>query len=296
LLIKLGREVGSNNFSLYGQENNGSTWALARMNMFLHEMDNADIEWGDTINNHKLLEGEQLMKFHIVAANPPFSLDKWGAEDAMADQYNRFHRGVPPKSKGDFAFVTHMIETAYEDVGRIGVIVPHGVLFRGSSEGKIREQLIKENLLEAVIGLPANLFYGTGIPASILIFNKGKGDNKDVLFIDASREYESGKNQNSLREDKDIKHIVDTYKAFKAAASLKTEEGSVVEDKYAYRASLKEIEENDFNLNIPRYVDTFEEEEPVDITATQKEISRLKSELKDVETQMENYLKELNLI
>ena len=296
LLVKLGREVGSNNFSLYGQENNGSTWALARMNMFLHELDNADIEWGDTINNPKLLEGDQLMKFHIVAANPPFSLAKWGAEDAMADQYNRFHRGVPPKSKGDFAFVTHMIETAYEDIGRVGVIVPHGVLFRGSSEGKIREQLIKENLLEAVIGLPANLFYGTGIPAAILIFNKGKGNNKDVLFIDGSREYESGKNQNSLREDKDIKHIVGIYNAFKAAGPLKTEEGSVVEDKYAYRATLKEIEENDYNLNIPRYVDTFEEEAPIDIGITQTEITRLKSELAGVEAQMENFLKELNLI
>ncbi len=293
LLIKLGREVGSNNFSLYGQENNGSTWALARMNMFLHELDNATIEWGDTINNPKLLEGDQLMKFDIVAANPPFSLDKWGADDASADQYNRFHRGIPPKSKGDYAFITHMIETTYEDTGRVGVIVPHGVLFRGSSEGKIREQLINENLLEAVIGLPANLFFGTGIPAAILIFNKGKGDNKDVLFIDASREYEAGKNQNRLREEKEIKHIVDTYKAFKNSAPLRTDEGAVVEDKYAYRASIKEIEENDYNLNIPRYVDTFEEETSVDIPAIQTEISRLKTELADVENQMLEYLKEL---
>lgn len=296
LLIKVAKEVGSNNFSLYGQENNGSTWALARMNMFLHEMDNADIEWGDTLNNPRLLEGDQLMKFHIVVANPPFSLDKWGADNALADQYNRFHRGTPPKSKGDYAFVTHMIETTYEDVGKTGVIVPHGVLFRGSSEGKIREQLIKENLLEAVIGLPANLFFGTGIPAAILIFNKGKGDNTDVLFIDASREYQEGKNQNRLREDKDIKHIVDTYKAFKAAAPLTTEEGAVMEEKYAYRATLKEIEENDYNLNIPRYVDTFEEEAPIDIATTQAEITRLKSELAGVEAQMETYLKELNLI
>lgn len=296
LLIKVAREVGTNNFSLYGQENNGSTWALARMNMFLHEMDNADIEWGDTLNNPRLLEGDQLMKFHIVVANPPFSLDKWGADNALADQYNRFHRGTPPKSKGDYAFITHMIETTYEDVGKTGVIVPHGVLFRGSSEGKIREQLIKENLLEAVIGLPANLFFGTGIPAAILIFNKGKGDNKDVLFIDASREYQEGKNQNRLREDKDIKHIVDTYKAFKSAAPLTTEEGAVMEEKYAYRATLKEIEENDYNLNIPRYVDTFEEEAPIDIAATQAEITRLKSELAGVEAQMETYLKELNLI
>lgn len=293
LLIKVAREVGGNNFSLYGQENNGSTWALARMNMFLHEMDNADIEWGDTLNNPRLLEGDQLMKFHIVVANPPFSLDKWGADNALADQYNRFHRGVPPKSKGDYAFITHMIETTYEDVGKTGVIVPHGVLFRGSSEGKIREQLIKENRLEAVIGLPANLFFGTGIPAAILIFNKGKGDNKDVLFIDASREYQEGKNQNRLREDKDIKHIVDTYKAFKAAATLTTEEGAVIEEKYAYRATLKEIEENDYNLNIPRYVDTFEEEAPIDIATTQAEIKRLKGELETVENKMDEYLKEL---
>ena len=293
LLIKMGREVGSNNFSLYGQENNGSTWALARMNMFLHEFDNATIEWGDTINNPKLLEGDRLMKFHIVGANPPFSLDKWGAEDALADQYNRFHRGVPPKSKGDFAFITHMIETTYEDIGRVGVIVPHGVLFRGSTEGKIREQLIKENLLEAVIGLPANLFFGTGIPAAILIFNKAKGDNKDVLFIDASREFESGKNQNKLREDKDIVHIVDTYKAFKEATSLPTDEGAIIIDKYAYRASLKEIADNDYNLNIPRYVDTFEEEAPVEIAATQTEIIRLKNELLTVENKMNEYLKEL---
>ena len=293
LLVKVAREVGSNNFSLYGQENNGSTWALARMNMFLHEMDNADIEWGDTLNNPRLLEGDQLMRFHIVVANPPFSLDKWGADNALADQYNRFHRGVPPKSKGDYAFITHMIETTYEDVGKTGVIVPHGVLFRGSSEGRIREQLIKENLLEAVIGLPANLFFGTGIPAAILIFNKGKGNNKDVLFIDASREYQEGKNQNRLREDKDIKHIVDTYKAFRAAAPLSTEEGAVIEDKYAYRATLKEIEENDYNLNIPRYVDTFEEEAPIDIATTQAEIARLKGELATVENKMDEYLKEL---
>lgn len=292
LLIKVAKEVGSNNFSVYGQENNGSTWALARMNMFLHEMDNADIEWGDTINNPRLLEGDQLMKFHIVVANPPFSLDKWGADNALADQFNRFHRGVPPKSKGDYAFITHMIETTYEDIGKVGVIVPHGVLFRGSSEGKIREQLIKENLLEAVIGLPANLFFGTGIPAAILIFSKGKGSNKDVLFIDASREFQEGKNQNRLRVE-DMKHIVDAYRAFKSARPLKTTEGAVIEDKYAYRATVKEIEENDYNLNIPRYVDTFEEEEQVDIAATQDEINRLKGELVEVERKMNEYLKEL---
>lgn len=290
LLIKVGKEVGSNNFSLYGQENNGSTWALARMNMFLHEMDNATIEWGDTLNNPKLLEGDQLRRFDIVVANPPFSLDKWGAESAAADHFNRFHRGIPPKSKGDYAFISHMIEIAYADTGRVGVIVPHGVLFRGSSEGKIREQLIKENLLEAVIGLPANLFFGTGIPAAILIFNKGKRENTDVLFIDASREFESGKNQNKLRTQ-DIAKIIATYKNFQNNLALNENGGGA--EKYAYRATLKEIEENDYNLNIPRYVDTFEEEEPVDIAETQQEIEKLKAELSEVEKEMAVYLREI---
>lgn len=294
LLIKLAKEVGSENFSLYGQEVNGSTWALARMNMFLHEIDNAVIEWGDTLNNPRLLEGDALMKFHIVAANPPFSLDKWGAENAITDQYNRYHRGIPPKSKGDYAFISHMIETTYEDIGRVGVIMPHGVLFRGSSEGKIRQQLIEENLLEAVIGLPANLFFGTGIPAAILIFNKAKDNNKDVLFIDASKGFETGKNQNKLREG-DITRIVKTYKSFKQVPPLTTDEGIVVEDKFAYRATFKEISDNDFNLNIPRYVDTFEEEEEVNIRAVQNEITRLEEELKEVQQEMNNYLKELDI-
>ena len=292
LLIKVAKEVGSNNFSLYGQENNGSTWALCRMNMFLHELDQADIEWGDTLNNPKLLEGDQLRKFNVVVANPPFSLDKWGAENASIDQYNRFHRGIPPKSKGDYAFISHMIETAYEDVGKVGVIVPHGVLFRGSSEGVIRKQLIEENYLDAVIGLPANLFFGTGIPAAILLFNKGRGKRKDVLFIDASQSYEAGKNQNNLRQT-DIDKIVSTYKAYKTTKPLTGDEGEIMEEKYAYRATAKEIRDNDYNLNIPRYVDTFEEEEPVDIKATQVEINRLKGELAVVEKKMGEYLQEL---
>lgn len=292
LLIKASKEVGSNNFSLYGQEINGSTWALARMNMFLHEIDNATIEWGDTLNNPRLIEGDSLMKFNVVVANPPFSLDKWGADNATADQYARFHRGVPPKSKGDYAFISHMIETTYQDNGRVGVIMPHGALFRGSSEGKIRKQLIDENLLEAVIGLPANLFFGTGIPACILIYNRTKGKNKDVLFIDASSQFEAGKNQNRLR-DSDIEKILNTYLEFKGGDPLDSDEGVIVEDKYAYRATLKEIQENDYNLNIPRYVDTFEEEEPVDIAATQQSIAELKKELASVEQKMESYLKEL---
>lgn len=279
LLLKVAKEVGSKNVSLNGQEVNGGTWALARMNMFLHDMDNATIEWGDTINHPKLVENDTLMKFDIVVANPPFSLDKWGAENATADRYNRFHRGVPPKSKGDYAFITHMIETLNEQ-GRAGVVLPHGVLFRGSSEGKIRKQLIEENLLKAVIGLPANLFFGTGIPASILIFDKDKGDNTEVLFIDASSEFENGKNQNVLRPE-DLDKIYQTYSNWETL------------DKYSYVAKRAEIEENDYNLNIPRYVDTFEEEAPVDIAATQLEIARLKKDLAGVEGEMATYLTEL---
>lgn len=290
LLIKAGMEVGSENFSLYGQEVNGSTWALAMMNMFLHSFDSATIRWGDTLRNPKLKEGDALMKFDTVVANPPFSLDKWGADEAADDTYNRFWRGVPPKSKGDWAFISHMIETAYEGRGKVGVVVPHGVLFRGASEGRIRQQTIEENLLEAVIGLPSNLFYGTGIPAAIVIFNKGK-KTKNVLFIDASKEFESGKNQNILRE-KDIEHAVSTYRRF-VDEELKP---GVVEDKYAYVASPEEIKENDYNLNIPRYVDTFEEEEEVDIKAVQAEITALETELKTVQEKMDAYLKELELI
>ncbi len=300
LLIKAGEEVGSDNFSLYGQEANGSTWALAVMNMFLHGFDKATIRWGDTIRNPKLKEGDALMKFDTVVANPPFSLDKWGkvedkdgektviSWDPETDKYQRFWRGTPPKSKGDWAFISHMIETAYEGKGKVGVVVPHGVLFRGASEGKIRQKTIEENILEAVIGLPANLFFGTGIPAAILIFNRGKVNNTNVLFIDASKQYESAKNQNKLR-DTDIAHIVDTYRQFNEG-KLPT---GIVEDKFSYVATFEEIQEKDFNLNIPRYVDTFEEEAEVNIAEVQKEIDKLEVELKSVQIEMDKYLKEL---
>jgi len=300
LLIKAGEEVGSDNFSLYGQEANGSTWALAVMNMFLHGFDNATIRWGDTIRNPKLKEGDALMRFDTVVANPPFSLDKWGKSDDKeenkssdsfdpeTDQYNRFWRGTPPKSKGDWAFISHMIETTYEGRGKVGVVVPHGVLFRGSSEGKIRQKTIEENILEAVIGLPANLFFGTGIPAAILIFNKGKVDNTNVLFIDASKQYDSAKNQNKLSENH-INHIVETYRNFNEGKLP----AGIAEDKFSYVGTFEEIKENDFNLNIPRYVDTFEEEEVVDIAAVQLEINKLEVELTEVQAEMKRFLEEL---
>ena len=285
LLIRVAKEVKddsgkpSKNFSLFGQESNGSTWALCRMNMFLHEQDAARIEWCDTITNPKLVEDDKLMKFNVVVANPPFSLDKWGADIAGHDPHGRFWRGIPPKSKGDYAFITHMVETALADDGRIGVIVPHGVLFRGGSEGLIRQKLIEENLLEAVVGLPTNLFFGTGIPAAILIFHKGRKAT-DVLFIDASREFADDKKQNRLRSQ-DIEKIVSTYEKFKSVP------------KYTYRAKHSEIEGNEFNLNIPRYVDTSEEEIEIDIAALQTEIEGLEAELAKTRKEMSRFLKEL---
>ena len=284
LLMKCGRKVVSNHnskeYALYGQEAIGSTWSLAKMNMFLHGEDNHTIEWGDTIRNPKLLDKNgDLMLFDIVTANPPFSLDKWGYEQAENDKFDRFRRGLPPKTKGDYAFILHMIETLKPVTGRMGVVVPHGVLFRGSSEGKIREKLINENLLDAVLGLPEKLFYGTGIPAAILIFKKQKSDDS-VLFIDASREFKSGKNQNNLTED-NIAKIIATYRA---RASV---------DKYAYLATLQEIKDNDYNLNIPRYVDTFEEEAEIDLVAVRAEREQLKTQLAELEVQMAKYLEEL---
>ncbi|MCE7914558.1 MAG: type I restriction-modification system subunit M [Nitrosomonas sp. PRO4] len=284
LLMKCGRKVrdrfNSKKYALYGQEAIGSTWSLAKMNMFLHGEDNHKIEWGDTIRNPKLLDKNGgLMHFDIVTANPPFSLDKWGQDEAEHDPFGRFRRGIPPKTKGDYAFILHMIETLKPRTGRMGVVVPHGVLFRSSSEGKIRQQLIEENLLDCVIGLPEKLFYGTGIPAAILIFKKDKPDNS-VLFIDASCEFRAGKNQNLLTAE-NIDKIVTTYRTRESV------------DKYSYLASLKEIQENDYNLNIPRYVDTFEEEEEVDLMAVRTERVALKAQLAALETEMDAYLKEL---
>jgi type I restriction enzyme M protein len=278
LLIKLVQQVPDRNYSVFGQESNGSTWALCKMNMFLHDIDNARIEWGDTIKNPKLTEDDKLMKFDVVAANPPFSLKKWGVKEAEHDPFNRFWRGIPPKTKGDYGFITHMVESLNEH-GRMVVVVPHGVLFRGSREAKIREQFIKENLLDAVIGLPEQLFFGTGIPAALLVFNKNR-DHDKVLFIDASREYRDGKKQNKLREQ-DLEKISQTYRDYETI------------DKYSYVARPEELEENEFNLNIPRYVDTFEEEEEVDIPAVQYEIEQLEQELAEVRSEMDEYLKEL---
>ena len=262
LLLEAARAVGSNDYALYGMEVNGSTWALARMNMFLHGVDSARIEWCDTLTSPALVDGNRLMKFHVVVANPPFSLDKWGAEEAKDDRFGRFWRGLPPKSKGDYAFITHMIESAIEKEGRVAVVVPHGVLFRSGAEGRIRRKLIEDNLLDTVVGLPANLFPSTSIPVAVLVFNRGRekggplSARKDILFVDASGDFQPGKNQNILLDE----HIT---KILAAVGERKDHE------KYAHLATVEEVAGNAFNLNIPRYVDTYEEEEEIDIVAVE---------------------------
>ena len=288
LLIDTAHEIGTKNYRVYGQEKNGSTLGLAKMNMFLHHIDDAVLEWGDTIRNPRLLRNNALMKFDRVVANPPFSLDKWGADDVTSDSYGRFVRGIPPKSKGDWAFVLHMIETAKNQEGRVVVVVPHGVLFRSASEGRIRKQVIQENLLDAVIGLPEKLFSTAAIPVALLVFDRRreKGGNlenrTDVLFVDASKEFESGRNQNIMTPD-NIAHILETVENRKEV------------EKLAHLATPEEIEENDYNLNIPRYVDTFEEEEEIDLVAIQKEIDNLDQQLTETRIHLHNHLKKLEI-
>nr|VFJ97299.1 MAG: type I restriction enzyme M protein [Candidatus Kentron sp. H]VFJ97795.1 MAG: type I restriction enzyme M protein [Candidatus Kentron sp. H]VFK03242.1 MAG: type I restriction enzyme M protein [Candidatus Kentron sp. H] len=288
LLVEAAREVENRNFALFGMEVNGSTWALARMNMFLHGMDSARIEWCDALTSPALVENDRLMKFNVVVANPPFSLDKWGYDEAGHDRYNRFFRGIPPKSRGDYAFISHMIEAAIEKGGRVAVVVSHGVLFRGGAEGRIRRRLVEENLLDAVIGLPANLFLTTNIPVAILIFDRtrekgGINEKKnEVMFIDASREYVSVKNQNTLTSEH-IEKIVTTYGERRNR------------DKYANAVTVEEIIRNDCNLSIPRYVDTFEEEEEVDISQAQQTIRELEEELREVRGEMAELLWKLGV-
>lgn len=300
LLLKAYRKVPSGKVAIYGQELNAQTWALCTMNMFLHGVDDARIWQGDTLSNPQNIEDDALMKFQCVVANPPFSLDKWDSgflSDAVVDAkgkkqekmkaeldpWKRFDWGVPPASKGDYAFVLHMLSSLDAESGRMAIVLPHGVLFRGASEGKIRRQLVELNLLDAVIGLPANLFYGTGIPACILVFKKNR-TRRDVLFIDASGEgnYEKDKNQNRLR-DSDIARIVSAYEAREDR------------EKFSHVATFDEIKENDFNLNIPRYVDTFEEEEPIDLEEVKRNIDSIEEELKVVKAQVAKYMEELGL-
>ena len=269
------------NLTLDGQEKNLSTWAICKMNMLLHGLPDARIEKGDTIRDPKLVDEGELLLYDRVIANPPFSLSEWGREVAESDGYGRFRFGVPPKTKGDLAFVQHMV-AVLNGTGRLGVVMPHGVLFRGSAEGKIRERLLKKDLFEAVIGLASNLFYGTGIPASILVLNRDKpvARKGTVLFIDASREFEEGSNQNYLR-DEDIKRISNTFHAYADV------------DQFARVVPVTEIEQNDWNLNISRYVDTSEEEERIDVGEAVRKLRDLEQKRATAEATMNRYLVEL---
>lgn len=279
--VDAGRD-GQRNVMPFGQEINGATWALCKMNMFLHGLDRAKIERGDTIRSPELVEHDALMRFNVVVANPPFSLDKWGHDGAGTDRYGRFHRGVPPRSRGDWAFISHMIESLDKVDGRLGVVVPHGVLFRGASEKLIRTAVLKENLIDGIIGLPANLFYGVGIPAALLFLRHGRRADEGVFFIDASRDFEKGKNQNILRPE-DLDRIADAW------------ERRAEVPRYAHLASMDEIEANDFNLNVSLYVDTFEEEAAVDLAALKREIALLDERLAETRTELDSALRELGL-
>ena len=269
------------NLTLHGQEKNLGTWAICKMNMLLHGLPDARIEKGDTIRDPKLVDEGELLLYDRVIANPPFSLDEWGRDVAASDGYGRFRFGVPPKTKGDLAFVQHMVAVLNAS-GRLGVVMPHGVLFRGSTEGKIRQGLLQDDLFDAVIGLAPNLFYGTGIPASILVLNRNKPleRRQQVMFINASGEFEEGSNQNRLR-DQDIDRIGKTFRAYADV------------DRYARVVAVAEIEQNDWNLNISRYVDTSEEQERIDVGEAVRRLQALERERAAAEAVMNRYLSEL---
>ncbi len=278
LILRIGKECEVLNF--YGQELNRTTYNLCRMNMILHDVHYSrfDIKLEDTLEypQHNKLEAE------AVVANPPFSA-KWSANQLFMtdDRFSEYGK-LAPSSKADYAFIQHMIYHLAEN-GVMAVIMPHGVLFRGAAEGHIRKYLIEEkNYLDAVIGLPANIFFGTSIPTCILVFKKCREQPDDILFIDASQHFEKVKTQNHLR-DEDVDRIVDTYSK------------RVSIDKYSYVAGLEEVRENDYNLNIPRYVDTFEEEEPVDIVEVAGELVALEANMKKTDEAIAGFCKELNI-
>lgn len=277
LLIKASKKVKYN--TVCGQELNTTTYNLARMNMFLHGVNyrKFNIKQGNTLTNDKF--GDE--QFDVIVANPPFGV-KWEADaiDLNADERFSRYGKLAPKSKGEYAFIQTMVHHLAEN-GTLATVVPHGVLFRGAAEKTIRQYMIeKENILDAVIGLPSNLFYGTGIPAAILVFKKNRTTD-DIIFIDASNEFEKVKTQNILTEE-NLQKIVKTY-----------EERATIE-KYSQKVELSEIIENDYNLNIPRYVDTFEEEEPIDIIEVSKEYSELVAQEKQIREDLLNQLEDLN--
>jgi type I restriction enzyme M protein len=271
--------------SLYGQEINLNTWAICKMNLFLHGIDDAEVLKGDTLRvpRHLQTEGSKsIKKFDRVLANPPFSLKSWGMEVWEAgDPYSRDKYGCPPQSYGDLAFVQHMI-ASLKPQGKLGVVLPHGILFRGGSEGRIREGILKDDLVEAVIGLSPNLFYGTGIPACVLIINKDKPAVRrgKVLFIHGAEEMVPGKNQNNL-SDQNVAKLVGAFKAYRN------------EERFSRIVDLDEIKGNDWNLNIARYVDSTEPEEQIDVAEEYKKLKELTAKRNEAEAKMEAHLKEL---
>ena len=281
LLLRVAREVKDvSNF--YGQEMNRTTYNLARMNMILHGVHyrQFDIKQEDTLEHPQHLND---MPFEAIVANPPFSAN-WSANPLFLndDRFSQYGK-LAPSSKADFAFVQHMIYHLAEN-GTMAIVLPHGVLFRGAAELHIRKYLIEQkNYLDAVIGLPANIFYGTSIPTCILVFKKCKEDPEHILFIDASKEFEKVKNQNMLREEH-INKIVETFR------------NRTVIEKYSHLATLQEVADNDYNLNIPRYVDTFEAEEEIDIQAVMQEIKSLEAKRAELDKEIDVYFKALGLI
>ena len=279
LLLRVAREV-EHVGDYYGQEMNRTTYNLARMNMILHGVHyrNFDLKQEDTLERPQ----HEGMKFEAVVANPPFSA-KWSAnalflEDDRFSQYGK----LAPKSKADFAFIQHMLHHLDEN-GAMAVVAPHGVLYRGAAEGTIRRYLIEQqNWLDAVIGLPANIFYGTSIPTSILVFKKCREHPDDVLFIDASAHFEKQKNQNVLLPEH-IDKVVSAYRQ------------RTVEEKYSAVVPLSEIAENDYNLNIPRYVDIYEEEEPVDLAAVTTELSQLEADMSEINDTIRGFCADLGI-
>lgn len=269
---------------LYGQEINIGTYAIAKINMFLHGLDSADIQRGDTLADPKYTNPDgSLQKFDICVANPPYSIKEYEHEIFRSDKHGRVSGyEAPPVKNADFAFVLHMIKSMNEN-GRAGIVLPHGVLFKSDVSSRIREQLIKNDLIEAVIAMPAKLFYGVGISVVILIFNKNKAeDHKNkILIIDAERDYEEGKKQNRLRK-KDIERIVFTFENYKDV------------EKYARVVDMKEIEDNEFNLNVKRYVDNSDEEEIVDVKTVWNELKDIEMERKTIDEKVEEYLKKLD--
>jgi len=269
---------------LYGQELNISTFAIAKINMFLHGLDSADIRRGDTLANPQFLtQNGNLQTFDIAVANPPYSIKDWESEIFRTNKYGRLEGyDMPPEKNADYAFVLHIIKSMNVN-GRAGIVLPHGVLFRGGTEGRIREQILKNDLIEAVIALPSKLFYGTSIPAVILILNKNKPENKKnkVLIIDAEKDFLEGKNQNSLRSQ-DINKIVKAYDSYSDI------------EKYARVVEMKEIVEKNYDLNLSQYIDSSKKKEIIDVKNIRKELMGLKKEQEMIDKKVEDFLSELD--